>query len=482
MQMKKHPTPWQWRLIAVAFISGFALMAFELAAARVLAPSIGSSLYIWTAVIGVIIAALSAGYWLGGRIADRRNQSGDVTMLHLAAGALVIGMLFVYPSVLAGVPEVTTDQRIQGLIASLILFAPVSLLLGIISPYLAKLNIDSLQTSGSRVADLSAINALGGICGTFVTGFILFGYLGSHETFLIVAVMLVIAAWLLMKKSDLRLLIAASALIIMLGSLTTNYGSTATQLDTPTAHYAIADEVDDQGTPTTRHLVTGPRAIQSSISLADPTALQAWYTQRMAQIVEDAPRKDAILILGGGTYTLPNYLAQKYPDSAITVVEIDDKLESIATKYFKYQQPDNVVSIAMDARAYVNRATAVYDVILVDVYNDSSIPFSLATKEFGDKIAQLVRNDDGIVGVNTIASFEDSCRPVFKLIDAAYRQHFEHTRYDMHDPTGRTNIVISYSNADTAWRESSRLESAPGKPYADNFAPIERMQQQCSAT
>jgi predicted membrane-bound spermidine synthase len=481
MQMKKRISPWQWRLIAVAFISGFALMAFELAAARVLAPSIGSTLYIWTAVIGVIIAALSVGYWLGGRIADRRNQSGDVTMLHLAAGGLVVGMLCLYPSVLAGVPEAIRDQRLQGLIASLILFAPTSLLLGIISPYLAKLNIDSLQTAGSRVADLSAINALGGICGTFVTGFVLFGYLGSHETFLIVAAMLLVAAWLLTKKNDLRLLIAASALIVTIGSLTIGYGRTATRIDTPTAHYVIADERDDQGTPVARHLITGPRAIQSSISLADPTTLQSWYTQRMVQMVEDAPRKDAILILGGGTYTMPHYLAKKYPSSVITVVEIDDKLESIATEYFKYQQPANVVSVAMDARAYVNRATAVYDVILVDVYNDSSIPFSLATKEFGDKVAQLVRND-GIIGVNIIASLEDDCRPVLGLVDAAYRQHFAHTRYDMRDPIGRTNIVASYSNDDIAWGESSRFDFAPGKSYTDNFAPIERMQQQCSAT
>lgn len=480
--MKKRITPWQWRLIAVAFISGFALMAFELAAARVLAPSIGSTLYIWTAVIGVIIAALSVGYWLGGRIADRRNQSGDVTLLHLAAGGLVIGMLYLYPGVLVAIPEMIEDQRLQGLVAALILFAPTSLILGIISPYLAKLNIDSLHTSGSRVADLSAINALGGICGTFVTGFVLFGYLGPHETFLIVAAMLVVAAWLLMKKGDLHLLATASALILVLGSLTTTVGdaSATTHIDTPTAHYVVADEINDQGAATTRYLITGPRAVQSSISLADPTNLQAWYTQRMVQMVEDAPRKDAILILGGGTYTMPNYLAKKYPNSVITVVEIDDKLESIAAKHFKYGRPANVISVPMDARAYINRAASTYDVILVDVYNDSSIPFSLATKEFGDKIAPLVRNG-GIIGVNIIASFEGDCRPVLQLIDAAYRQHFEHARHAIRTPTGRTNIVVSYSNAATAWGESSRLELAPSKPYTDNFAPIERMQQQCGA-
>lgn len=478
--MKKH-TPWQWRLIAVAFISGFALMAFELAAARVLAPSIGSTLYIWTAVIGVIIAALSAGYWLGGRIADKRNRSGDVTLLHLAAGVLVIGMLFLYPGVLASIPGAIADQRLQGLVASLVLFAPTSLLLGIISPYLAKLNIDSLQTSGSRVADLSAINALGGICGTFVTGFVLFGYFGSHETFLLVATMLVIAAWLLMKKNDLRLLIATSALVVLLGSLTVNDTTSATHIDTPTAHYAVVDEIDNQGNPTTRHLITGPGAVQSSVSLNDPTTLQAWYTQQMVQLVEDAPRKETILILGGGTYTMPNYLARQYPNSVITVVEIDDKLESIAAEHFKYQPPNNVVSIAMDARAYVNHAASRYDVVLVDVYNDSSIPFSLATKEFGSKIAQLVESD-GIIGVNIIASLEGNCRPVFEMVDSAYRQHFQHARYDMRDPTGRTNIVASYSNADTTWGESRQLDALSTKPYTDNFAPIERMQQRCITT
>ena len=154
----------------ISFLSGFALMAYELVAARLLAPTIGSSIYVWTSVIGIIIASLSLGYWLGSKLADARQKQIDVVILSLAAALFVVITMLTFTPALAWITDTFNDVRIQGVVASLILFAPASFLLGMKSPYLAKLNIKKLETAGESVANLSALNSIGGILGTFITG------------------------------------------------------------------------------------------------------------------------------------------------------------------------------------------------------------------------------------------------------------------------------------------------------------------------
>ncbi|HMH70378.1 MAG TPA: fused MFS/spermidine synthase, partial [Candidatus Saccharimonadales bacterium] len=172
-------------LESVAFASGFSLMAFELIGARMLAPAIGSSTYVWTSVIGVIIAALSAGYFLGGKLADLRGRPGDIALLCLTITIGMGAMLLLFDSTMAWIVQTQSDLRFKGVIASLLLFAPTSLLIGMLSPYLVKLKITSLLSSGQSVAGLSAFESIGGIVGTFVTGFIVFSYIGAREALVV---------------------------------------------------------------------------------------------------------------------------------------------------------------------------------------------------------------------------------------------------------------------------------------------------------
>ena len=137
-------------------------MAYELVAARLLAPSVGSSTYVWTGVIGVIIIALSAGCWLGGRVADYRHAPQDVGLLLIIAAALVVATMLNANDVLRWLTTTLDEPRIQAVIAALVLFAPASFVLGAASPYLAKLNVSSLNTAGRSVANLSALDAVGG--------------------------------------------------------------------------------------------------------------------------------------------------------------------------------------------------------------------------------------------------------------------------------------------------------------------------------
>jgi spermidine synthase len=465
----------------MAFVSGFVLLAFELAAARILAPSVGSSTYVWTSVIGVIIAALSVGYYIGGRLADRRKQVADIAFIGIAVAASIVLMMFLHQSVIDTVVATVRDSRAQGVILSLLLFAPTSVLIGIISPYLVKLYVTSLQTSGQFVANLSMLESIGGIAGTFAAGFILFGHLGTQETFLLIALVMMAATWMIAPEQLWRERAALSATIIIMGivPLTGSDRASAVVIDTPSARYTIIDSVDYTTDRPVRYIATGPNAYQSGIFIGHPDELLFWYTQRMADITESAPGQDRILVLGGGTFTLPQYLGLSYPDSTIDVVEIDPELPDIARRYFEYSDPPNVNIITADARIFLNETDNEYDIILVDVFSDSEIPYTFITQQFGEEISRILK-PDGVVSANIIAGTEGPCSDLYEAISAPYRSQFEHSLVHVRFPdSNRSNIITAHSNKPLAIEDMDRNKSGPIEPYTDNFAPAERLHRSC---
>jgi predicted membrane-bound spermidine synthase len=460
----------------VAFVSGFSLLVFELAAARVLAPNIGSSTYVWTSVIGVIIAALSVGYWVGGKIADARNRYSDVAWICLTIATTITLTLLTYLPLIDMTVQSIDDARVQGVVASLLLFAPTSFLIGVLNPYLVKLKVTSLQTSGQSFANLSALESIGGITGTFITGFVLFGYIGAREAFAVIVGLLLLSSWLVATRHRWRLRTFVTIGIIFLCLASLQVGRNGS-IDTPSAHYTIFD-VQHQG-QVARGIATGPGGTQSGVYINNPDQLLFWYTQHMAEAVAVAPKHDRILVLGGGAFTLPRYLATIYPHSQVDVVEIDPQLADISRKYFYYDDPKNVRMIFEDARTYLNRSKQVYDVILVDVYSDSSVPFSLMTKEYGQQIARVL-NDKGVVVVNMIAGTRGACGVLLAALDAPYRQSMSQAKYVIQSTAVvKANMIVAYSNQPLNWVGSSALNLPATAAYSDNYAPAERLQQNC---
>lgn len=456
-------------------------MAYELVAARILAPTIGSSTYVWTAVIGTIIAALSVGYFLGGKLADARAKPSDVAWLSLASAAAIVWTLVVYMSVLVWVSEAVQDVRLQGVVASLVLFVPASILLGMLSPYLVKLRVTSLARSGQSVASLSALNSIGGIMGTFVTGFILFGYVGSRESLAIFAVVMVACSWLVAPRAQMRYRAVVSALVVLV-AVSVVGGSTVVAIDTPSAHYQVLQRVEAESGRDVSLLVTGPRGAQSGIYNDDPHELLFWYSKEVARAVAVAPSRERIAVLGGGAFTLPQYFASVYPDSQIDAVEIDPVLETIAVEHFGYQQLGAVRIVAEDARNFVNQAEELYDIVVVDVYSDTSVPFSLLTAEYGEALARIVA-PDGVVVINAIAGTAGACVPLLAAIHAVYSEQFLYHQYIQNPavPAGeRGNNIIEYSRQPLTARAATQQFVLPQSPrYTDNFMPAELLHQRC---
>ena len=465
------------RLTFISFITGFSLLTFELAAARILAPSIGSSTYVWTGVIGVIIAALSLGFIAGGKVADARYRQADVVWLLLLASGAVALTLLIYQGVLNAVVDTDLDSRIQAVIAAFTLFAPASFFIGMTSPYLAKLNVRSLGSTGRSIASLDAYNALGGITGTFVTGFILFGYIGSHEAIGLVVGLLLLASWLVAPRRSTFRRIVVSGILLLIAVSPDLPGQGVIKIDTASAHYQVVSGYIDNDLVT--GLITGPTGTQSAVYQTGVDDPVFWYNREIARIAIER-RPERVLILGGGAFTLPQYLAQQLPDSSIDVVEIDPELEAISKQYFGYTDPSNVREIFTDARTYVNRAADTYDVIVVDVYGDTAIPFSLMTREYGRAVTGLLA-PEGVLLANIIGGTTGSCRPALAAVDAAYRAYLPSVVYSTESGRDekRANHVVVYSRSPLDIVGTKPLSSFGQEPYGDDFAPAERLYYEC---
>ena len=251
-------------------------------------------------------------------------------------------------------------------------------------------------------------------------------------------------------------------------------GSKRDGIDTPSARYTIVDAGH------LRLITTGPHAAQSGVDLRQPDQLTFWYTKQLADVVAQAPGRANILVLGGGTFTLPRYLAHKYPDSTIDVVEIDPELARIAREHFFYDDPANVNLVFADARTYVNETRERYDVVIVDVYGDTHVPFTLLTREYGERVAALTK-PRGIVAANLIAGPKGPCGELLGALSAPYAAHFANGLYRMEKPDReRSNLVATYSREPFAWPAALPLgERLKALPYTDNYAPAERLQQDC---
>ena len=303
------------------FACGAAVMSFELAGSRVLAPYAGTSLRVWTNLLGVILASLSAGYWAGGRLADRRPDPHLLSSLILAAGACV-GLTALLRDRLPS----ALQARVEGpgalsLLASIALFAPANVFLGAVSPFAARLRIRDPGSSGSTVGALHALSALGSIAGTFLAGFVLIPLLGSGRLLFALAAALALLSLALRGGGRAQSRCAVVLLLLAAGGLAP--GATREglllDLDTPYHRVRVCEETDEETGRPVRVLCTDPYGRESAIFL-DGDGLVFDY-HRFFRLGEHlVPGFRRVLLIGGGAYAYPNWFLRRYPGARIDVV------------------------------------------------------------------------------------------------------------------------------------------------------------------
>jgi spermidine synthase len=474
------------------FLCGAALMIIELTGSRILAPFLGTSLVVWTSLIGIILASLSFGAWWGGILADRQPQArllGRIVLLSAwATAAIGLSKTWVLEFLLGA-----GSLHTVAIAATMALFAPAAILLGMVPPFAVRLCLEDRDHGGRTAGSLYAISTVGSIVGTFLAGFVLIAWVGSTAILFITAAFLALASWL--ADTSNRPLKGASMVVFLLAIFFCRQQDhwLAQQgfidRDTPYNRVLVYTGKEEGSDRLTREMVTGPQGRQSAMYLDNPTELVLPYTRFYRLVEYYRPQARRMLVLGGGGYSFPKYALDHYPDLQIDVVELDPGITGLARSHFSLTDHPRLTIIEEDARTYLKKVANRYDVILCDVFNSHySIPFHLVTVE-AIQLMHAALNPEGVVLVNLLASPEGVASRFYRALHATFQTRFASVEtYAVADPVDRhlwQNLILAAgSKPPTGLPEDPALQRMlahalppPGgtiAPFTDEYAPVDR--------
>ncbi|MFN8496642.1 MAG: fused MFS/spermidine synthase [Anaerolineae bacterium] len=485
-------------LRALVLVAGMASLGIEMAASRLLAPYFGTSLLIWANIIGLMLVYLALGYWLGGRLADRRPDPPRLYGIAALAGALTALVPIAAGPVLRASQQSFFDASVGlfvgSLLGTLALFSLPVILLGMVTPFAARLALRDVASAGRDVGSLYALSTVGSIVGVFAAALVLVPLVGTRATFLTFAAALLLAALagLLAHRRRRAALAAAAglagvALLALVGPSTVRPGASVLyETETLYNYVQVLQTGDDRW-----------------LALNEGQALHSWY--RPGALLSGGIWDDFLLaplfapdplapprhvaIIGMAAGTVARQYAAVYPDAQIVGVEIDGALLDIGRRYFALDEA-NARTVAADGRAWLQGDGGRYDVIAVDAYRQPYIPFHLATREFFG-LARERLTENGVLVVNVghgpgddrlVAAIADTLRAVFLSVyvvspDGSFNSLLVATRR----PTSPTDYA---THADAAQNAAVRAVAAsvagrvtpwPGRGAAltDDRAPVE---------
>ena len=466
-------------------------MVLELDGSRILAPYLGTSLYTWTSLIGIILGALSLGYFLGGKLADRKPSFKTLSIILLLAAIMIAVVAPVKEPFLKFIQNEIRDIRIGSIITTVILFAIPSILLGMVSPYAVKLKIETLAKSGRTVGNLYAISTIGSIVGTFLAGFYLIPTMGNTKILYLIAVILFVAALISYSKNFvIRSLIV---ILIFLSSFGIFYKKTeAKTIDTDSQYnrIIISEGIDQETGRPARYIYTDPLGMQSAMFIDRDDDLVFKYTKYYRLVDYFAPGAENVLMIGGGAYSYPKDFLAKHAEGNIDVVEIDPKFTELARQYFNLIDNPRLNIIHEDGRIYLNNTDKKYDAILIDAFKSLTPPWQLATRESISRMNAIL-DDDGVVIANVVSALEgekaEFLQAEFATFKSIFPQVYFFQVYKM-DPNKPQNLIMvaQKSSQKPSLQDSNKeLESYlkniyngevnGGQILTDNFAPVENL-------
>lgn len=421
MKIKKYV------LELAVFICGAVVMIFELVGSRILSPYFGTSIFIWTSLIGIILGSLSLGYYLGGKIADKKPNFSRLSLIIFLSSVFIGLTILIKDSLLVFLQINFSDIRISSIIASLILFLPASVLLGMVSPYAVKLKLNSLNTSGSTVGNLYAISTAGSIIGTFLSGFYLIPHFGTNKLLIILSMTLIIVSLSLSIKKFIKIKIFVFTIMIISWPVLNGLNHLLEEkgfIDIDTAYNRIwIYDYNNQDTNKSEKMMEIGGALNSSMFLdSDELANEYSKYYHLAKIFN--PDFKTTLMIGGGGYSYPKDFLLKYPEATIDVVEIDPKVTELAKKYFRLKENPRLTIYHEDGRIYLNKTQKKYDIIFGDAFSSYySLPYQLTTKEAIQKKFDIL-NDNGVIIINIISSIKEEKGQFLRAEYATYKNIF----------------------------------------------------------
>jgi spermidine synthase len=366
-------------------VVGAASLGAEIAAARLLAPFFGASTIIWANTIATVLVALSVGYWIGGRLADRDPTLRGLCRIVLAAALLLAVVPFVAHPFLTfavdALDQVRAGAFVGSLLGVLVLVSVPVLLLGAAAPYAIRLSVRSVEESGTVAGRLYAISTAGSLAGVFLAALILVPLVGTRRTFLAFALALALVALAgLRRRAALAVPAALTGLLLLpVGTVKAGGpGRVIYEAETPYQYARVIEEPD------------GERRLELNEGQAVHSVWRpgSWLTGDYWDgflVLPQAARRQAprrIAILGNAAGTTARAYGHFLPRTAIDAVEIDGRLTEIGRRFFDLRAP-RLRTYAQDARPWLERQSGGrFDAIFVDAYRQPYIPFYLTTREF----------------------------------------------------------------------------------------------------
>lgn len=485
----------------IVFLSGAVLMSLEMVGSRLLAPSFGTSIYVWGSLIVVVMAALTLGYYCGGRIADKHPSYVILGAITGIAGVFIGFLPFWVQPVnnLCGALE----PRTGSLLASLAFFFIPSVMLATISPFGIKLTSRSLTTIGNTAGFMSAVSTAGSIIGTLLTSFFLIPAMGVrniiHSLGFILLVLSLCAFTLAWKRpaddrrpdpKQLMTVIFFTFFGIMVLLLLwiavpfqTKLHSDGTILyDSDSLYHHIT--VDQIGTE--RHLHFDD-SYQSAIDLDKPLEAVFSYTSYLHLGVVTRPYPTRALFIGLGGGSAPKKFLHDYPSlKTIDIVEIDPDTVKVAYRYFQLPDDPRFRVIVQDGRLYVEKTAKEiaagkalpYDIIVIDAYSSSTIPYHLTTREFVQTVRKIM-SSDAVLVFNIIGAISGPNNQLLlsmkRTIDTTFPQSYLFPVGGWNGPEDifESNMILVSTMNPKRWSSATWLEKA--ELYQDSGVITEKV-------
>lgn len=481
-----------------------AAMILEIAAGRLLAPYFGMSLYSWTTVIGVVLAGLTLGHWLGGYLAAAEGRALTRRLsLSFWAGAATSALVLPVLSLLVGGTGLRDLPPAPAIaISGFAAFFLPSLLAGLVQPMATKAALEMLgadadgRATGRVLGRMLAMGALGSILGTFLAGFLLISYIGSSGTVWLVAGINALLGALFLPPLARLLGLAGSAGALAL-FLLTPLGGAAFQspCDEESQYFCIQIDPADGMTGSPSRLMALDHLVHSINDRDDPQLLVSPYLHLVDEIVlrlfPEGPER--AFFVGGGGFTLPRAWQDRWPGRPLTVAEIDPAVTAAAEASLWFQAAQDTEVVARDARVALARSAQRYDVIFGDAFKDIAIPAHLVTREFHDLVAAHL-TDGGFYALNLVDNPQEP-RLLSSMVLTLY-QSFETVEvwvapediagarratfilFASNRPSGLPNHLRSVQGYERRWAqiELARLPlQEMGVLLTDDFTPVDRL-------
>lgn len=447
-------------LYATVFAGGLASLSVELAAASLLRPYFGTANLVWATIIGLILLYLTAGYFIGGRWADRSPHAATLYQIVAWAGFSVGLVPFVAHPVLSlaapGFRDFSAALLGGSFLAVLLLFSVPVTLLGCISPFVIRLAVRNVGSSGRVAGRVYAISTLGSFLGAFLPDLLLIPTIGTRNTFFLLSLLLLGMAWIGIlslssrpRRSRLVLYLSMPVVIILLALILRGQpvkaaatGEVIYESESGYNYIQVVETSDG-----CRHLLLNEGGGIHSITC--PNRLQTpgpWDYFLIAPYFNPPPygtqRVERVAVIGLAGGTIARQVTEVYGPIPIDGVEIDPEIVEVGQAYFGMNQP-NLNPIVADGRAYLARTDHRYSVVGVDAYRLPYIPPHLTTVEFFQQVREHLASD-GVLAINVGRTAEDY--RLVKAISSTLLQVFPSTHV-IDVPNSFNAIVVATSQS-----------------------------------